>query len=211
VNFVTPDPADFDEVCRVLIIPAGYAPCVMGALAELAKPYRWEVGVDSIDDAVNKMADMIDAAYESECVTMAELPNYGFFFWEQYKSLTGNALFENLSTSQEFNVYWRQNAPAINDEVVFEVLLNEGTYDLLINGVTAGGGGIQHWFVDGVEQATTIDMYQAVSTFNKRATISITVIGSGAHELKCKMSSKNASSSNYRNDMTWVKLVRTGD
>jgi len=64
----TPTAADYDEVCRSLVIPAGYAAVVMGALDELTLSYNWEVvGDQSVAQAVAAMTDMIIAAYESEC------------------------------------------------------------------------------------------------------------------------------------------------
>jgi hypothetical protein len=211
VNFVTPDPADFDAVCRVLIIPAGYAPCVMGALAELAKPYRWKVGVDSIDDAVTKMADMIDSAYESDCALSTNVPTEAFVFWNENIPPIGNAVQAQLSTLQPFNTFWRQNTPAITDIMPFYVMLVEGTYDLTLCYVKDSGCAICHVVIDGAEDSQTIDMYSASQVFNQETTISIAVVGSGRHLIEFKASSKNASSGNYRQPVTYFKLHRTGD
>jgi len=209
--YLTPDPADFNEVCRVLVIPAGYAAVVMGALSELTMPYRWEEVGDSVEDAVEKMRVMIDNAYETECSSMAETPREVMFLWWQGVVNAGNALQLNIAASEVLNTWWRQNTAAINDEMKFTAMLEEGTYDLTVLYRKSTAGGIQHWIIDGAEDAQTIDTYATSGTLNNETTISVAIVGSGQHEIKCKMSSKNASSSNYENAVSMFKMVRTGD
>jgi len=69
VAYLTPNAADFDGVCRVLVIPSGYSAIVMGALAELTLDWNWEASGDqTIAEATAAMEDMFDSAYEVNCM-----------------------------------------------------------------------------------------------------------------------------------------------
>lgn len=208
--FLTPDPTDFDEVCRVLVIPAGYAAVVMGALHELTKPYNWQAVGDTVDDAVALMEAMISAAYESDC-NMAGSPREHAWLWNEGKVNAGNALQLNVLSTSILNGYWQQNTAAINDEMLFTAMLEEGTYDLTIIYRKGGFGGIAHFIIDGAEDAQTVDTYAGGASQNNESTISVVVVGSGLHEIKVKMSSKNASSGGYFMQATMMKMIRTGD
>jgi len=211
-RWVTPDATGDSNIARCISVPPHLQAMVNGALDELTFAHNWEqVGDMTPEDCAAAFVDVLSAYYASEgCGTM-EAPTHSFALWRELDVVAGNPLAANVLSTQELNGTWRQNAPAINDRMQWEVLLQEGTYDLTVNTTKNNASGIQHWLIDGAEDAQTIDLYNATAQINQIVTISVVVVGSGLHIIECKMSTKNAASSNYTNNVTWVKLVRTGD
>lgn len=211
MKFITPDAADFNEVCRVLTIPAGYAAVVMGALFELTYGYRWEVGGDSIEDAIDKMSAMIDAAYESDCNAMTSTPRHDLKLWREGQVITGGAMQIVILATQILGGYFQQSGAAVNDELSFPVMLEEGTYDLTICYRKNAFGGIIRWYVDGVDSGQTVDTYASTATMNNETAKSVTVVGSGEHLINAKVSAKAAASGGYFAQVSYLKIDRTGD
>jgi len=209
--YLTPDPADYNEVCRIVVIPAGYAAAVMGALDELCNDWAWEAQGDTVADAVAKMNDMIQAAYESDgCMAIAAAQS-DLKFWMEGIPINGGALTIGATSSQVFGGYWRQGPPTINDEMRFRVNLDEGTYNLTLMAVPDSASGIITVQIDDVADEQTIDLYSAAQAFNQSFTISVVIPFSGVHMIDFKVGSKNASSANYRASVTYLMFYRTGD
>jgi hypothetical protein len=211
-RWITPDSTGDSNVARCLSVPVKLQPAVNWALDQLTFADNWEqIGTLTPQECADAFVDVLSAYYASEDCTTMETPNHAFALWRELDELAGNDLLLGIFASQELNGAWRQSTPAINDQMQWEVMLSEGTYDLTVYGLKNNASGIQHWILDGAEDAQTIDLYAASQTLNQMITISVVVVGSGLHTIVCKMSSKNASSSNYQNNMTWVKMIRTGD
>jgi hypothetical protein len=211
-RWITPDTTGDSNIARCLSVPVNLQAMINGALEELTFPHAWEqVGDLTPEECAAAFVDILSAYYASEGCDNMETQNHAFALWRELDELAGNDLIVQLFEMQELNSAWRQSTPAINDQMAWEVNLNEGTYDLTICGVKDNSSGIQHWIIDGAEDSQTIDMYAAAQTNQTIVTISVVVINAGLHTIVCKMSSKNASSANYRNNMTWVKMTRTGD
>lgn len=211
-RWITPDETGDSNIARCLSIPEKLQPAANWALQQLTFPDNWEqVGTLTPAECAAAFVDVLSAYYESEGCTDMNAPDRQLVLWTEGVVSAGNAIAQFVDASQGLNTYWAQSAPAINDEVVFSVLLQAGTYDLTIVGQRQSASGIQHWIIDGAEDAQTIDMYNSGLTVNYTATISIVIASSGLHEIKCKISTKNGSSSNYQNRMTYFKLIRTGD
>lgn len=210
-KWITPDEPGDSNVARCLSVPSELQPAVNWALQQLTFAANWEqVGTLTPQECADAMVDVLAAYYESEDCTMAGNPNSDFILWREGQVTNGAAIAAAILATQELNGYWWQSTFAINDEVEFFVMLEQGEYDLTVHGRRNSNHGIQHWLIDGVEDANTIDMYSASTQINYEATISVSVATSGLHSIKCKMSTKNASSNGYGNQMTWLKLFRTG-
>ena len=209
--YLTPDPADYDEVCRTLVIPAGYAAVVMGALDELTQIFNWEAnGSETPDDAVAAMLDMIAAAYESECYLPQIFDDSVMFIWAEGRNVVGNGLSHNRDPDQVLNMFWNQASPSVNDYMQFSRVLRGGSYSLTMMGIQGSDSGILTWDIDGAEDAETMDRYSATTLWNQGSTISVYLDGDGLHLIGCKVKSKNASSSGYRNMVSWLRLRRIG-
>lgn len=211
-KWLTPDSTGDSMVARCLNIPLSILPHVNGALETLRFSQNWEEQGDmSIEDTITLVEDMLIAYYESEGCGMADTPREFFALWAQGQIISGTAQIFSVLATQEYNGYWEQSTPAINDNIEFTAMLEEGTYDLTVLYRKSASNGIQHWLIDGVEDSQTIDCYSSSAVQNVETTISVQVVGSGLHTIQCKMSTKNASSSNYRNMVTYFKMHRTGD
>lgn len=211
-RWITPNETGDSNIARCLSVPEFLQPAVNGALQDLTFADNWEqVGDLTPEECAAAMVDVLSTYYESEDCSNVDTPTQQTVLWIDGKENVGNVLQLNILATQVMNQYWRQQSPAINDEMLFNILLAEGTYDLTIVGRRDNGSGVQHWIIDGTEDGDTIEMYAAAAADNYTATISVAVLFSGLHAIKCKISSKNGSSSNYRNNMTYFKMIRTGD
>lgn len=80
--YLTPDSIPETDDCRSLLIPASsdWLAIVSGALTELVKPYNWQqFGAVTVEEAVERMQDMIDLYYEgcaSSCDVGEGLPPF---------------------------------------------------------------------------------------------------------------------------------------
>lgn len=211
-KWLTPDTTGDSNIARCLSVPENLQQMVNYALQTLTYADNWEAfGTLTPQECADAFKDVLAAYYESEDCSMPNTPRNDFIFWKQGKELAGNPLLTTLLATQEFNTVWNQSAAALNDEMEFAVMLEQGTYDLAILARKTNASGVQHWIIDSVEDAQTIDCYSASTVLNFVSTISIAVLFSGEHSIVCKMSSKNAASASYVNQMTYFKLTRTGD
>lgn len=99
---------------------------------------------------------------------------------------------------------------ALNDEIVYKVALDSGTWTFTFIGQTNSASGISTAYLDSTSLGTS-DWYSASGTNNVVKQITGIVISSpNVYDLKLKMTSKNASSTNYRLSLHLITLVRTG-
>jgi len=210
-RWLTPDEPGDVYVSRCISVPLNLLPALNGALDTLGQSYNWEAqGTMTPDEAADAYRVVLDAYYESECGVAQIFPISAFMFWNQGVITQGNALLYTVEARQAFLQYWNQNAPAINDTIVFDAVLQAGTYDLTMMGTKSNTQGIATWSVDDIEDAQTMDCYNASFLYSQQTTISVVVPTDGLHYFKCKMKAKHASSSNYNNIATFLMLRRTG-
>lgn len=100
-------------------------------------------------------------------------------------------------------------ANAQNNEVVWNVALDSGTWTLTTIGYTYSGYGIQTWSLDGTSIGT-LDWYGATLPNIVKQISGFTVSTAAVYALKVKMATKNASSSGYACDLSIITLTRTG-
>ena len=122
------------------------------------------------------------------------------------KSTTGFT----YSTSSNYRLGFVAQSSAQNDEIVFPVGLQAGTYRLEFLYGKGSNCGIATFYLDATSLGT-IDTYNAATSYNDASAItSITVATSGWYDFKIKMATKNGSSSGYVCRWQAVNLVRTG-
>lgn len=104
----------------------------------------------------------------------------------------------------------------INDTIDFSLWVGPGTYDLYILGGADTNRGIETWQIDdGAGSFTTLgtlDWYVASGGSNSilKTLTGLTVTGSVVRrKLRCKVASKNASSSDYFMSLEQIDLIRT--
>jgi hypothetical protein len=97
---------------------------------------------------------------------------------------------------------------AQNDEINWDVVLEAGTWDLVLHHRKSSNVGIYTVSLGGVSVGT-IDGYAAAGTAGKNTLSGITVATTGKKRLKLKMATKNASSSGYVATIEVISLRRT--
>lgn len=134
-------------------------------------------------------------------------PTRATFLHDESTVTVGNALYLIIDAAQVMAAYWYQNTSADGDTFTQTFFLKAGNYTLYALGVTNTGQGKADWYVDDVLQISGQDWYSAAITRNVVKTGSITVVGDGAHILKCVVNGKNPSSSSYSIALTkmWIK------
>lgn len=106
--------------------------------------------------------------------------------------------------------YGNSASQALNDEVVYDVALDAGTWTITVIGQTTTSAGISTVYLDATSVGT-LDWYSASGVNNVVKQITgITVAAPGVYALKLKMASKNASATAYRLTAQLVTLTRTG-
>lgn len=111
-------------------------------------------------------------------------------------------------TTQNYAVYTRQTAPAINQTIDFGTFFPvTGTYTVSVLGTTGTSRGLLTFSLDGVAIAGgTMDFYAAVGSQNVYKTISLTISLVGYHKLRAVIT-KNAASSNYFIEFTKMTIT----
>ena len=137
-------------------------------------------------------------------------PSRAIIYAPQAIVLAGAAQGFTRAISQTMGSYWWTNGAANGDSWGWNVYLAEGTYSFLVLGASATSAGKVDWYLDGSTFTTGQDWYTTALTYNvTKTTTNVTVTGSGVHTLKSVINGKNASSSNYYLNMTYLELWTT--
>lgn len=126
--------------------------------------------------------------------------------WPWFADTTDSDTFA-LSASDLHYGTFSAGTPAINDSQNYAVSIKPGTYDVDLVGQTTAASGIVHLSLDGGSDLDTVDLYSGSTVRNVTSTLSGS-LSSGTINLN--MDSKNASASDYDNNLTFARLVRTG-
>lgn len=103
----------------------------------------------------------------------------------------------------------KYNSSTQNDEINFDLVLAQGTWDVEVMHDTGASRGIISVQFDGVEKGT-IDPYNASISYNNLSSVTgIAVAVSAKVRLKLKIATKNASSSGYFCQIQHIQLRRT--
>jgi len=195
--WLTPDSPAGALYGRPLFVPDAFIPIVWSHLDELAFEENWEAyGTMSTADAAAAMAQMMED-FRLNTISPDTSPVQTIIpVWAKY---TDTALVFNLDTAVFQNGYYNYQTPAINNKTTWRVSLPAGNYFVYTLTTRNSACGIAHFQMDGTDFAT-LDCYAAALTRGVAASASGTIdlATGGDHLFSVKMSTKNASSSNYQ-------------
>jgi len=194
----------------VLLSPEQQSLCIQ-ALSLFEQPsawFDWETNRALIDELV---ASSLLALETPVPIT----PLWGFsrqrVFADEFSVIAGNAQNWTSDVNQRFGGYFRQNTPAQYDELQLHLKLPPGTYSFALRHIKNTLYGIADLTVDGTYRGS-IDMYNATLVYNQLYTLgSIPMTGDAEHDIRFKINSKNALSTNYFFLWSYVDIIRTGD
>lgn len=166
---------------------------------------------DSFD--INDFLDSCMSALLDDNTLIKQLFQPFLYVPDQWVSVTGNPITFISDTTFFRAGYFRQSAPALNDEVrFFNQYFPTGTYQIRCLHQKTSSGGIVSFQIDGTT-VDTMDTYNASTLKNQYYTSGSFDIdeGDGGLQFSYQVTSKHASSANYFADIGWIMLVRTGD
>ena len=97
----------------------------------------------------------------------------------------------------------------VNDYAEWSVCLGAGTYTFTAIGQTAADAGIVTYALDGASLGTA-DWYSAGTVANVVKQLTSLTVAGGVQTLRATVTSKHASSSDYRMAHQWFTFTRTG-
>jgi hypothetical protein len=131
--------------------------------------------------------------------------------FSEHTIVSGAALIWTSNTSQAGAGYYQRSAIAINDEIEWLVAFPTGTYHIEYMAVKSSNSGIMTFLLDG-GSISSHDLYAAVTALNTRGSSSNFNVDIGSVKtLTIRVSSKNASSSNYATLISWLQIIRTAE
>lgn len=154
-------------------------------------------------DAYLYMEDLKLWIVENIPPVTAQYPTSALHLHGNSKVINGNPIEPTVNTAQMLNGSWRQNTSAYQDEFEFEVSLAGGTYDMELFGLKSAGAGIVDITIDG-DYIFQTDFYRSSSLVNYSLVESVVIVGDGVHTINCKINGKNASSSGYSLNLTYI-------
>ena len=139
-------------------------------------------------------------------------------FWEaraevwhdQSTTVNGNAISGQINTSQRYAMIAGQFPSAVFDIWTNSVVLEAGTYDVFILGVTGPGSGMLDLQVDSV-QVSVFDFYTGAPVNNAMLTGTVSVLTTGRHLISGVVSDKNVASLGYEVSITKIWFKPTTD
>ncbi len=131
--------------------------------------------------------------------------------WTKTFSEVGTWARTNNSAMLGMGEYDNAATQAQNDEVVYNVALDAGTWTLTVVGQTGGAAGKSTVYLDATSLGT-LEWYNGLGTASNsvKQITGFTVSTPGVYALKFKMETKNTLSSAYRLTVQLVTLTRTG-
>lgn len=160
----------------------------------------WDSPPADIDEQVDTLMELLSMPF------VITYPNRVLLIPRLAKIVAGNNLTFTTVANDDFGGVWYQNTAAQNDEFEFQFLLNAGNYHLRTHGRTAANHGIVTWKIDGSTFVASDDYYSAATVENVERSHAVTIVGDGVHTLNAKVASKNASSSGYFHQHSWLKI-----
>jgi len=195
----------------VLLSPEQQSLCVQ-ALSLFNQPSLWsdwETNQALIDELV---ASSLLALETPVTITPLWQFRQQRIFADNFAVLNGNAQQWVSDVNQSFGGYFRQNAPAINDEMETTIALPAGVYSYVLKGIKNNLYGTAKVRFNGVLVGTN-DMYNSTLLYNQLVAPATTfnLADSGVYQIKIKIDSKNASSTNYFFPWSWMDIIRLID
>lgn len=163
----------------------------------------WDGGVDpgNQDAANDQLAERV-TDLEGAIVTI-DYPIRGTVFHDVSYIITGNAVANNPSASQDYCCSWFQSPGANSDQFKFSMILKAGSYTIKVLGISWNSAPLididfkYHTDANYTNIVTGQDWYSALTTYNVRKTATFTVTTDGEQLFRVTVNGKNASSSGY--------------
>jgi len=133
----------------------------------------------------------------------AQYPTNALHLHANSTVINGNPIEPTVNTAQMLNGVWKQNTSAYQDEFEFQVSLAAGTYNMELFGTKNAGAGIVDITIDG-DYIFQTDFYRATQLNNYSLVQSVDIVGDGVHTINLKINGKNASSSGYSLNLTYI-------
>ena len=137
----------------------------------------------------------------------------GHEFQVSSASGTNMGMATTTSSSQRFMYYAINSTANCNDgdRYMCNMILEPGTYQFILLGITNSSSGIVDLYVDGVLVGSGIDLYSASTAYNVNSIVNnVSVIGNGYHLIEWVVNGKNGSSSDYQVGITYCQAKQIG-
>lgn len=102
-------------------------------------------------------------------------------------------------------MFFYNSSDNVNDEIEYELFARDGARTFALFGMKGNNLGIVTIYLDDVSQGT-IDLYNGAASRNQINTLAVTVVGTGMHSVKMKVTGKNGSSSGYFASATSLRI-----
>ena len=133
-------------------------------------------------------------------------PEHHFLLHRTAKVLVGSAISEELNTNQQpIQGMWSQQPAAQGDKWEYRFPLKSGSYTLLFRGVQFSNMGILTVRFNGV-QVATFDFFNSTATFSVDYSVSVTHSADGEAVIEGEVQSKNASSTGFSIQISYLVL-----
>lgn len=200
--YPVPSPPPDEGAQSVHRIADAWIPIIIGQLDGLRDKAKWTEPPDDIIAQIDQLIFQLESEYEMPQV----FPVQYIHLHTNSKVQTGAAIEAIINTAHELATLWRQNPAVINDATYFDVLLAAGSYTLDICHSKSSAGGILTLTVTGDANLYTVDMYNASTQLNRHSTITVSVPTDGLKRVNMSTTSKNASSSGYVLNITYIAI-----
>jgi len=205
--YPVPDTAPDEGARHICEIPDAWIPVLIGQMEGLRSPENWK---NPPPDITAQVEEFISQIIEEYVPIIPYNTNY-LHLHTNSRVTAGAAIGELINTSQELNGFWRQNPAALNDETYFEVWLDVGSYTFDINhSKQAAGGKLTIRIVGEPFTGWILDFYNAATLVNQHDILAFDVTIAGKKKISMKAASKNASSSGYVLNITYISIKKTG-
>jgi len=182
---------------------------ILAVLEILGQRDTWIGDTAEIDAVLNEVDQLIDAFIHGECGgEMAQVyPDAIFLTLDCFHVNQGLSPEIAIDTAAVDNNWMWQPSQALDDELVAQIPLAAGDY--ILSGVyqKRPSGGIVSFYLDDV-LVGAIDQYNSSVLRNLIMTNIMNVTSTGQHELKIKVTGKNASSSGYYSRWSRITISR---
>jgi hypothetical protein len=136
-------------------------------------------------------------------------PDHSFDWFSYFRRTAGVwSHTTEVATGRVWTVGWYQSSPANGDSAEIKLLLDAGTYNVAIAGISGDNRGRLDWYLDGVAFDTGQEWYSVSVTENVVKTATITISTGGSHTISVTVNGKHASSSNYYWLLTALEVNR---
>lgn len=204
--YLTPDePTGFVEVR--FQVPNTLTPHLSGGLASLLEPWKWEqFGTLTPDETVDLLTTMFlggyrgpDVGHVPETVNVVVLK----------PSATLGSITTQLWNNSQWAIRIYHNS-VVNNYLEYTVNLGVGEWSLSVWTARDTNKGIVTVTVDGTQVGTFDGYSYSLMENSERVVEGINIASAGNHLLRLTVTSKNASSSGYFQEVNHIRFTRTG-